>query len=196
MLAHQIPLGSLFLTDTDERFTPQPLINKIKRVLGQIDLDPCTSLENPVKARIYYTKVENGLGNDWWDCKSIYLNPPTENSDCFVNRLITELADNDSFVEVAIACINYSQHLNNLHLLQYATLICFPFEKINWKYIDNERFCEDQTAIALFTKYDVCTALERDLLDINQFNKVKLYRSRFTDVFGNFGLITKPIRED
>lgn len=51
--------------ETDERYTPRPLINLITAALGPIFYDPATTKDNPVGARAFSALPENGLLQDW-----------------------------------------------------------------------------------------------------------------------------------
>lgn len=56
--------------------TPTALLPAIRKVLGgQIGLDPCTELDNPTKARRFYTAADDGLRMPW-RAKRIFCNPP------------------------------------------------------------------------------------------------------------------------
>lgn len=65
----------MFSSATDQHNTPNWLVEKIAAFLGGIELDPCTSVGNPVGAERFYTEAENGL-NKKWDGRSVYMNPP------------------------------------------------------------------------------------------------------------------------
>lgn len=62
--------------------TPAYLIGPIRELLGGIDLDPCTTPDNPTRALRFFTAEMNGLAHDWlvdfddvYD-PSIFVNPP------------------------------------------------------------------------------------------------------------------------
>ena len=59
-----------------EWYTPELYIEKARRVLGQIDLDPasCDLAQNVVKAKNFFTEHDNGLVQDWHGM--VWLNPP------------------------------------------------------------------------------------------------------------------------
>lgn len=64
---------------TDQWFTPPHVISMVRRVLGDIDLDPasCVEANSIVGARRIITKQEDGLTTPWLCAnQSIYLNPP------------------------------------------------------------------------------------------------------------------------
>ncbi len=60
---------------TDVWLTPVWLVEKIKKVLGNIDLDPasCSLANERIHASLYF--AEKGLENEW-PPGTIYLNPP------------------------------------------------------------------------------------------------------------------------
>jgi phage N-6-adenine-methyltransferase len=62
--------------DTYEWFTPPHIIEAVKKVLGEITLDPATSPEAQsfIQAKNYYTSEDDGLIKPWFG--SIFLNPP------------------------------------------------------------------------------------------------------------------------
>jgi hypothetical protein len=185
--------GRLF--DSDLRNTPKMLLRKINKVLGDISLDPCTTLDNPINALHFIAADENddGLSFWWGDFPTIYLNPPLGGATFFVAKLLQTLADVESKTEVAIAAINYNQHLSgNLELLKWASFLVFPYERIQWEYQEKGQFCEDLTVIALFTKADYLTKKEVDFYDFDLYKRAMKYRSRFESEFSNIGLLVKP----
>lgn len=73
-------IKAIFPTDrkmkSDEWYTPEDIMRRVRRVLGHIDLDPCSCLEanKIVKARNFYTIKNDGLSKDWYG--SVWMNPP------------------------------------------------------------------------------------------------------------------------
>jgi len=65
-----------FSSNTAEWLTPPEIIDRVLRVLGEIDLDPCSnSRENPnVPATEHYTREHDGLDQGWYG--RVYMNPP------------------------------------------------------------------------------------------------------------------------
>jgi ParB family chromosome partitioning protein len=59
-----------------EWFTPKRYIAAVKRVLGQIDLDPasCSQANAIVGATQYYTRGDDGLSLPWYG--RVFCNPP------------------------------------------------------------------------------------------------------------------------
>jgi len=55
--------------------TPEGLVEAVHGLLGGIELDPCTSPENPTRADYFYTASDDGILQPW-NAKRIYVNPP------------------------------------------------------------------------------------------------------------------------
>jgi phage N-6-adenine-methyltransferase len=62
---------------SDDYPTPHGII-VLTRIFfdGVVDLDPATSSDNPVAARHFFTKADNGLEQSWQGFESVYINPP------------------------------------------------------------------------------------------------------------------------
>jgi hypothetical protein len=69
-------LAPLMTSETPEWYTPDHIISKVRMVLGDITLDPCSnSNTNPnVPALNHYTVEDNGLSQEWFG--GVYMNPP------------------------------------------------------------------------------------------------------------------------
>lgn len=63
-----------------EHYTPAEIVERARRVLGVIDLDPasCEEANKVVQARAIYTREQNGLRQSWCVCERahVWLNPP------------------------------------------------------------------------------------------------------------------------
>ena len=68
--------GVHFSSKSQEWYTPPEIIERVVKLFGSIDLDPCSEMsEHPnVPAARYFTVKENGL-EQVWDGK-VYMNPP------------------------------------------------------------------------------------------------------------------------
>ena len=81
-----------FGTSENEWYTPTEYVELARRVLGEIDLDPASSdgAQTTVKAKEYFTPLENGLRRNWNG--AVYLNPPYSQPDIgyFVSKLVAE----------------------------------------------------------------------------------------------------------
>lgn len=58
---------------SDIRFTPKHVLDVV-REFDDIALDPCTTQDNPVGARGFYTEADNGLVEPWYEF--VFWNPP------------------------------------------------------------------------------------------------------------------------
>lgn len=60
----------------NEWYTPQWLVDKVKYVLGEIDVDPASNeiAQKQIGAKVFYTKDNNGLDKEWHG--SLFMNPP------------------------------------------------------------------------------------------------------------------------
>lgn len=54
--------------------TPEYILDYVRKV-GSIELDPCTTADNPVGATRYFTAEDNGL-NRRWGKGLVFVNPP------------------------------------------------------------------------------------------------------------------------
>lgn len=70
------------------QLTPEYVLEPVRRLLGGIELDPCTEPDNPVGAERFYCLPIDGCLEPW-DAATIYCNPPYgEVRDRWVNRCI------------------------------------------------------------------------------------------------------------
>jgi len=92
------------LTGNEENYTPEAIIQKVKEVLGGIDLDPasCEYAQQKVNAKKYYTKDDDGLSKSW--SGRVFLNPPYGMPKIreFTDKLIAELPN----IQAAIMLTN------------------------------------------------------------------------------------------
>lgn len=70
--------AGLFSSATPEWYTPHHIIDRVIRVFGCIDLDPCSNSNDPDEANVpalnYWTISDNGLAQPWHG--KVYMNPP------------------------------------------------------------------------------------------------------------------------
>ena len=74
-----------------ERYSPAWLVEAVRRVFGEIDLDPASSKEanRLVKATAFFTKSVDGLKQRW--CGRVFLNPPFDDWPSWVAKLDQEI---------------------------------------------------------------------------------------------------------
>lgn len=72
-------------TCSDERYTPQWVLDLALAVMGGIDLDPCADPLKRVPATQHYTKEDDGLERAW--AGKVFLNPPYSGSSHWFKHL-------------------------------------------------------------------------------------------------------------
>lgn len=69
------------------QLTPSWVTDHIKNFYANgITLDPATELSNPVGAKRFFTKEDNGLIQDWDSYPIIFINPPFNNITPFADK--------------------------------------------------------------------------------------------------------------
>ena len=66
----------MFSSQSSEWITPKELYDILNKVY-KFDLDPCTTKDNPLGTKYYYTKETDGLCTIWpEDVTNVFINPP------------------------------------------------------------------------------------------------------------------------
>jgi phage N-6-adenine-methyltransferase len=126
------------MNKNDEWYTPEYIIEKVKRVFGEsIDLDPASNIisNSWICAKTFYTKEDNSLTKSW-TCKNCFLNPPYSSKliNKFTNKLISEYESGN--VKEFICLTNQGTDTKwNLPLTKYYQ--AFTIGRI--KFITNEK---------------------------------------------------------
>jgi len=92
-----------YSSQTSEWFTPPLIIERVLKVMGEVDLDPCSnSHETPnVPAAKHFTKEDNGLSQTWHG--RVYMNPPYGREIAnWVNYLCKEYEQGDVSEAIAL----------------------------------------------------------------------------------------------
>lgn len=113
----------------DECYTPKYLVDSITRVLGTIDLDPCSCAEanSVVDADIFYDADDDGLGRDWsLMSRTVYLNPPYSNPGPWVHKAA------ECGVPTLVVTNNGTDTAWGQKLLRGAAAVHFPCGRINF----------------------------------------------------------------
>ncbi len=82
------------LTDSDQRYTPQWVINMAIATLGPLDLDPTANPAKTVPAKAHITEAMDTFTTPWdfaGHPRSVWLNPPYSKTGLFIERMIGEL---------------------------------------------------------------------------------------------------------
>lgn len=123
-LGYKQSTKAMVSAETNEWYTPPKYVEAIRKVLGEIDLDPasCATANKVVKAPEYYTKEDDGLKQKWFG--RIILNPPYgDDGPKFVARLIKEYESGN--VTEAVLLLN--NHVTDTKWFQPLVnyLVCF-----------------------------------------------------------------------
>lgn len=119
----------------NEWYTPPQFIAAAREVLGEIDLDPASSIKanETVQAQAFFTKDDNGLTKEWHG--RVWLNPP------YAQPLISEFSEkvveeyDAARIDAAIVLVNNATETRWFQkMARSATAICFPAGRI--KYLD------------------------------------------------------------
>lgn len=127
MSTHQRLLSS----ESNEWYTPSKYVEAVRRVLGEIDLDPASSDEanEIVKARSYYTKEDDGLSRDWYG--RVFMNPPYGKlAGKFVEKLVQEYRNGR--VTQAIALLNSNATETRWFKPLWDFTLCFTDHRIHF----------------------------------------------------------------
>jgi len=125
-------------TRDQENYTPEEIIECVKKVLGSINLDPasCELAQKIVNADKYFTEDDDGLKQPWFG--NIFLNPPYQFPEIeqFTNKLIEELPNINS----AILLTNNNTDTKWFRKCAHnAQIICFTEGRINFYKQDKEK---------------------------------------------------------
>ena len=70
---------------TDERYTPEWVLDLVVKTMHGIDLDPCADPGKRVPASRHYTKADDGLQLPW--SGRVFLNPPFSQTAAWIQHL-------------------------------------------------------------------------------------------------------------
>lgn len=123
-----------------EWYTPPPILDAARSVMGGIDCDPasCPDANRNVRASVYFTQKTNGLVKPWG--RRVWLNPPYKRGlvKDFINALLAKLKAG----EVRQACVivnNATETRWFQALLAQCTAVCFLLGRV--KFIDKHGKC-------------------------------------------------------
>lgn len=121
-------------TGNNEWYTPAEDIERARKVLGKIELDPASSdiAQETVKAGRFFTKEQDGLQQEWTG--KVWLNPPYAKGDIepFVAKLVAEYQA--GHVKAAIMLTNNSADTEWFHkAAAHAGAICLTRGRIKFE---------------------------------------------------------------
>lgn len=119
--------------DTDEWYTPLPILALAHELLGDIDLDPasCEMAQRTVQAREYHTRASNGLKQRWRG--RVWLNPPYSYPlvEQFADKLIADYTSGH-VTQALVLVNNRADAAWCQRLMLAATATCFSAERIGF----------------------------------------------------------------
>jgi hypothetical protein len=123
----EAPATRLPYSGDNEWHTKAEILDPVRAVLGEIDLDPasCEVAQARVQARTFYTLEDNGLHQSWHG--RVYLNPPYGKHDCapFIGKLCEEL-DVQHTTEAILVVNNATETDWFQRAFARANAVCFP----------------------------------------------------------------------
>jgi ParB family chromosome partitioning protein len=118
-------------SESDGWYTPAWLIESAWQVLGSIDLDPATCLaaQAVIKAKAWYTKVEDGLARSWHG--NVWCNPPYSDPLPWAERMVH--AYQSSEIKAGMMLVNCSCSPKwAQHLWKHTNAVCLLNRRINF----------------------------------------------------------------
>lgn len=120
-------------TGQSEWFTPSEYIEKARKIMGSIDIDPATTekANKKIKASIIYTKEKSGIDKVWKG--NVWMNPP------YSQPLISEFCGtflhnwiDDNIKQGMILINNATETEFAQSLLKHCSVVCFPKGRVRF----------------------------------------------------------------
>jgi phage N-6-adenine-methyltransferase len=121
----------------NEWYTPRPIIEQARQVLGVIELDPASSdkAQEVVQAKQYFTRHNSGLDKQWQG--NLWMNPPYAQP--LISQFATKLVESvkaESVTEGIVLVNNATETAWFQQMLAEATAVCFIKGRL--KFIDTQ----------------------------------------------------------
>lgn len=150
-----------------EWYTPLPIIEAVRVVMGSIDLDPASSesANRFVEAKTIFTEADDGLSKKWFG--NVWMNHPFSrtNNPLWINKLLNEYV-NGGVDQACCICYAATSERWFRDLMDFPQ--CFLYPRTNY-------YLPDGSVKRGVTKGSVVTYLGQN---VDKFNKV------FDGVFG------------
>jgi phage N-6-adenine-methyltransferase len=155
----------------DEWHTPPEFVERVRRALGKIDLDPASNAtaQRTVKSARYFTRKDNALTCKWRG--RVFLNPPYSKKESFIDKLLTEVAAG-RVTGAVLLTHNNTQTEWWQRAAKAASALCFPCGKIK------------------FTRPDGTVGIAPALAQVFTFFGGDV--ARFAGAFADAGLVVVP----
>jgi phage N-6-adenine-methyltransferase len=124
------PISTVPGYDGDEWYTPAEYLDAARAVMGDIELDPatCAAAQEVVQARMFFTKGEDGLAQEWQG--RIWLNPPYSAALAprFIDKLCAEF--DAGHLDEAVVLVNNATETAWFHSLLARFPACFLRKRV------------------------------------------------------------------
>jgi len=129
-------------TGESEWYTPFSYIEAIHRTMGGIDVDPASTEEanKIIKAKIFYTKKDNGLNKTWRG--NVFMNPPYAQP--LIVNFCKAFVDKFHLREIKQGCVLVNNATETgwfQELLKKCVGVCFPKSRI--RFVDKDMVIRD-----------------------------------------------------
>jgi len=132
-MIERTPVRGTTGTGENEWYTPQDLIERARRVLGVIDVDPASSeqAQESVQARKFFDQETDGLAQDWLG--NVWMNPPYAQPFIaqFVEKLVGEVENGNCAAAIALTH-NYTDTKWFQVAARAAKAICFTRGRVRF----------------------------------------------------------------
>ena len=141
--------------DADSWFTPPEYLDSVRRVMGDIDLDPFTSekANEIVGARYIFTNDKSAFANPWKLDKNVhvFMNPPYSAGLCgrAINRFIDQY-EAKNFAEGIVLVNNATDTRWFGALIKHCDAICFTDHRISFWNTDRKNVSGNTRGQAFF----------------------------------------------
>lgn len=165
-----------FSSQSQEWYTPANYIEAARRVMGCINLDPASNevADSWIQAINYYSpeKGQDALQLSW-KARNIWLNPPFNQSEKFVNKLVTEYEL--GHFEQAIALVKFVPSYKWFEAIRYRPMVVTDHRVSFWSsYGERGKSSFDQSIAFVYFGHNV----ERFVTEFSQFGNLVPFLSR------------------
>jgi len=145
---------TVFSSETNEYYTPAEYLQAAREVMGSIDLDPasCEAAQKTVKAGSFFTKLDDGLRQDW--SGTVWLNPPygttgnESNQGIWGQKLAREYRE--GHVTEAILLVKAAMGYNWFEELWDHWPVCFARERLSFIRVNGDSNGRSKQGTAFF----------------------------------------------
>lgn len=154
VLARQAMEATIYSHSSLEYYTPKNIIESARELMGSIDTDPasCVFAQSWIKAKVYYTKENDGLSKEWKG--NVWLNPPysktngQSNQEIWSSKLLKEYKKGN--VTSAVLLVKAALGYKWFEELWDSLPVCFARERLSFIFSDGKDDGQSKQATAFF----------------------------------------------